>query len=67
MNTNVHITSNKTKIKKVFSKRLARELRFKGLCIVGVEPNKYKPEFNVYLFEDTPELQRAFSEVMLGK
>lgn len=67
MNTNMPSKANKTNIKKIFSKRLARELRFKGLCIVGVEPNKYKPEFNVYLFEDTPELQRAMSEVMLGK
>ena len=43
--------SNKTnEIKKIFSKRLARELR-------------YKPEFNVYLFKDTESLRKTLSEI----
>lgn len=63
MKANMPSKANNTNIKKIFSKRLARELRFKGFVIVGTEPNKYKPQFDVYLFEDTEELHRALSEI----
>lgn len=51
------------KIKKIFSRRIAFELRKRGCRIVGTEPNIYKPEFDVYLFEDTPRLRELLTEV----
>lgn len=54
------------KIKKVFSRKLALELRKRGCRIVGIEPNTYKPELNVYLFEDTESFQKIFTEVVSG-
>ena len=56
--------TNKTKkIKKVFTRKLAVELRERGFDIIGTEPNMYKPQFDVYLFEDTPELQQALGDI----
>lgn len=63
MNTNMPRKANQNNIQKVFSKRLARALRFKGFAIVGTEPNKYKPQFDVYLFENSVDLQKAISEL----
>lgn len=51
------------KIKKVFSKRLAYELRQRGCKFIGIEANKYKPEFNVYLFEQNEHLTKAWEEI----
>jgi hypothetical protein len=58
--------SNETKKsneKKIFNRRLALELRKKGFSIVKTEPNFYKPEFDVYIFEDSDELQSALTEI----
>lgn len=49
--------------KKIFSRKLAVELRRKGFQIVGTEPNTYKPQFDVYLFNDTAELKAAITEI----
>ena len=51
------------KIKKIYTRRLAVELRRRGFNILATEPNPNKPEFDVYLFEDTSELQRALSDI----
>lgn len=48
-------------IKKIFTRKLAVYLREHGCKIVGTEVNRHKPEFNVYLFEDTPELVKAMN------
>lgn len=50
------------KIKKIFLKKYAFYLRERGFKIIGTEINRYKPELDVYLFEDTPELQQAMTE-----
>lgn len=47
------------KIKKVYTKKIAIYLREHGFKIVGTEVNKKRPEFDVYLFEDTPSLEEA--------
>lgn len=51
------------KTKKIFSKKLALELRKRGCRIVSTEPNNYKPEFNVYIFEETEKFKKEFSEI----
>lgn len=50
--------------KKIFTKRMALYLRQCGLPIIRTEPNKCKPEFDVYIFKNSFELQTAISEYM---
>lgn len=47
---------------KCYSARLASYLRKQGFWIVGTEPNLKKPWFDVFLFEDTPELRKAIDK-----
>lgn len=49
--------------KKIYSRRLAIALRQKGFRIVGTEMNPKRPEFDVYLFIDTPQLREAMTEI----
>ena len=53
--------------RKIFSRRLAVLLRCKGFKIVRTEPNFYKPQFDVYVFEDSNELQTALTEITQTK
>ena len=55
--------TNGTNEKKIFNRRLALELRKKGFNIIKTEPNFYKPEFNVYIFKNSVELQSALTEL----
>lgn len=55
--------SNESNEKKIFNRRLALELRNRGFEIVKTEPNFYKPEFDVYIFKDSAELQSALTEI----
>lgn len=50
--------------KKVYTRRIAYELRLKGFKIIRLEPNPNKPEFNIYVFQSTPELESAFKEIV---
>ncbi len=50
--------------KKIFSKRMALYLRQHGCKIIKTEPNIYKPQFDVYIFKDTPDLQAAMTDYM---
>ena len=59
--------TNTTKEKKIFNRRLALALRGKGFNIIKTEPNFYKPEFDVYIFEDSVELQSALTEITQKK
>lgn len=45
--------------KKIFTKKLAIYLRERGFKILGTEVNFKQPKFDVYIFEDTPELTEA--------
>ena len=49
-------------IKKIYTKKMAVYLRKQGFKIIGTEVNENKPEFDVYLFENTPDFEAA----MLG-
>jgi len=51
------------KIYKIYTKRIAYELRKKGFKFIGTDINKNFPQFLVYLFEDTPELHQALSSI----
>lgn len=49
-----------TKYFKCFSSLAAGYLHRKGFKIIGTETNRIKPQYNVFLFEDTPEVREAF-------
>lgn len=55
------------KTKKIFSKKLALELRRRGFRIIATEPNNYRPEFDVYIFKDDEDLEKALTEIMGDK
>lgn len=50
--------------KKIFSRKLAIYLREKGCKIITTEINRYKPNLDVYIFEDGEKLQSALSDYM---
>lgn len=52
-----------TKIKKVFSSKVANQLCHMGFKIIGTEPNMIKPQYDVFLFEETEELLNAFDYI----
>lgn len=51
--------------KRIFSRRVAYYLRLKGFKIVRVEPNIFKPQDDVYHFEDTPALRQALTDMTI--
>lgn len=57
---------NDMKTKAVRSKRIAWLLRKAGYTILSVEPDRHKPEYDVYIFEKTPDFQDAFDK-MIGE
>ena len=61
--SNVSNRTNEKNEKKIFNRRLALELRNRGFRIIATEPNFYKPEFDVYIFVDSDELQSALTEI----
>lgn len=50
------------KVKRIYTKKMAIYLREQGFKIIGTEVNKKRPEFDVYLFNDTPNLENAMLE-----
>ena len=55
--------SNKVKVYRIYTKRVAYELRKRGFKFIKTEVNKNFPQYLVYLFEDTPELRKALQEI----
>ena len=45
----------------VYSQRLAQKLRNQGFRQIRTEPNKTKPQFKVFVFENSTDLQCAIS------
>ena len=43
----------------IYMPRVAAALREFGFKIIKVSPNRKKPQYDVYWFEDTPELHAA--------
>lgn len=50
--------------KNIFSRKIAYELRKRGFEIVKTEPNRNKPQLDMYVFEVTPEFQKALNEIL---
>ena len=46
--------------KLVFSRRIAAELRKQGFRLLRTIPNHNNPKYDVYIFEDTEELNGAW-------
>lgn len=55
--------ANDIDIQKIFSKKLALELRKKGFKIIGTEPNYKYPQFDVYLFKKSDNLSKAIRDI----
>ena len=51
------------RIYKIYTKRVAYELRKRGFKLLGTDINENFPQFLVYLFEDTPELHIVLKEI----
>lgn len=56
--------SNNNKYFKCFSARVAQYLCRKGFEIIKTEVNFKKPKYNVYCFEDTEEIRKAFDKFL---
>lgn len=50
--------------KKIFTKKLALELRKAGFDIIATEPNYKKPQFDVYVFEETKTFNDALKKIL---
>lgn len=46
---------------KIYSMKMATYLRRLGFEIEAVDVNPFKPEFDVWLFADTPEIREAMN------
>lgn len=53
--------SNKTY--RIYSRRIALELRRKGFKIIGTDINENFPQYDVYLFEDTEQLREELTKL----
>lgn len=50
---------NKNELYIIYMPRVAAALRELGFKLIKVTPNYKKPQYDVYWFENTPELQKA--------
>lgn len=50
----------------IYSKRMAAELRGLGFKIKRVGVNPHKPQFDTWIFEETPELLEALTKLSRG-
>lgn len=48
---------------KVFKRDIAFRLISRGYRLLDKQPNREKPYFNVYLFEDTEQFRKDFTEL----
>lgn len=51
----------------IFMRRIAFRLEMRGFPVIKIEPNKKRPQYNVYYFEDTKELHDVLFEVTRNK
>lgn len=51
----------------VYTRRMAYELRLLGFDIVKVVPDKVRPQFDNFLFEDSDEIRAAIEEINKGR
>ncbi len=50
----------------IFSRKIAYELEKQGFKVIKIAPNKKKPQFMVYYFNETVEL-RAAAQALIQK
>lgn len=55
---------NKEKI--VYARWIAYQLRLRGFKLIRITPNPIKIGFDAFVFEDSPELEKAFGEIVKG-
>lgn len=48
----------------IFMNTVAYKLERMGFKIIKIAPNKKKPQFNVYYFEDTLALHKALHQIL---
>ena len=48
---------------RIYSRWLALALRKQGFKIINTDINEYHPEYTVWIFEDSPELQAAITQL----
>lgn len=53
--------------KVIFSKDVAYKLRKQGFHLKYTTPNPYKPEFDCYVFQDSPYLAAALTDIVKAK
>ena len=51
------------KKKLVFNRRIAAELRKRGFELIETMPNHNNPKLDVYVFEDTQQLNECWEEI----
>ena len=51
----------------IYTKKLALELRRLGFKILRTDINKNYPQYDVYIFKDSEELQRAITQLNKNK
>lgn len=51
----------------IYSRKMAVFLRNKGCKIIRTETNPYKPEFDIWVFENNDVLQKYIAEFMNNK
>lgn len=51
------------KEKVIYTKRIALELRKRGFVLLRTGINENFPQYDTYIFEETPDLLRALSEL----
>lgn len=52
-------------IYKIYSRRIALELRKKGFKILKTDINENFPQYDVYLFEDTKQLREELTKLSI--
>ena len=55
------MTNNQTY--RIYTRWLAYALRKQGFKIIGTDINEYHPEYTVWLFEDSSNLQAAITQL----
>ena len=48
---------------RIYSRWLALALRKQGFKIINTDINEYHPEYTVWIFENSPELQAAITQL----
>ena len=49
---------------RVYTRRLAAQLRAKGFELPGIDKDYKHPGYDNYLFEDCPELRKVINELL---